>query len=605
MAPFSSVLKFASVACAGPTQAKYPQNGSFERPSDSRIQAVENSKSGKKRKHKRKRRNEDRATAIVELPGAVDDALDVVPGSGVLVYKYLDTPDERGVPSGAAQDTPTSHSDVDGDDFIALDCGDWAEAISPATKPSAPTPASKRRANTTATYASPWLHPERVYSTIGEQFHHEIKDFMEYMSPTDEEVKHRVQGLLRVRTAVSRWSRRARTYAFGSSTTGLYLPGTDIDVVTLIDDGKTPSRKELFKLAQILRGLPWTENVQPIPWARVPIVKYFDKRSNCNVDISFNTTTGITTARTILEWQDREPALRPLALFLKEFLRVHGLNEVREGGLGGFAVICMVMAMIRNNEEVRRGRILAKDNLGNMLLEFFLLYGRDFNFTEYVVNTADDMRPFPKTENINMQPTKNTSPYVLAVQDPNDPNNNVTRGTHKFRDIRAVLADAGSTIRMLVKELESLPPEERSKYSILGPLLMHKGKNKRPSTPRAKELLPKDLQLVDAEAAWAFRVPDREAVAPSRPKRNRYLDSSDQMPQHRSSANLSSEELFGLEPDWPPPKRLSRSSREKPDLVLALDEDGKLGLRSRINAEARRRFWQSKGVREAENTNKQ
>lgn len=51
---------------------------------------------------------------------------------------------------------------------------------------------------------------------------------------------------------------------------------------------------------------------------------------------------------------------------------IRGLNDNASGGLGGFATICMVTSLVQNMPT-------HKDHLGELLVEFFNLYGNLLN----------------------------------------------------------------------------------------------------------------------------------------------------------------------------------------------------------------------------------
>lgn len=57
---------------------------------------------------------------------------------------------------------------------------------------------------------------------------------------------------------------------------------------------------------------------------------------------------------------------------IKQFLMIRGLNDNASGGLGGFATICMVTSLVQNMPTQNQ-------NLGELLVEFFNLYGNLLN----------------------------------------------------------------------------------------------------------------------------------------------------------------------------------------------------------------------------------
>lgn len=96
---------------------------------------------------------------------------------------------------------------------------------------------------------------------------------------------------------------------------------------------------------------------------KVPIVKFFDSLTRLQVDISLGPANGIQSAETVRGMMRTQPALRPLAIIVKHFLALQKLNEVFTGGMGGFAIVCMVMAFLQVNMEIDKETLSCIVNL--------------------------------------------------------------------------------------------------------------------------------------------------------------------------------------------------------------------------------------------------
>lgn len=59
---------------------------------------------------------------------------------------------------------------------------------------------------------------------------------------------------------------------------------------------------------------------------------------------------------------------------IKQFLMIRGLNDNSVGGLGGFSTICMATSLIQHMP------LHSYPNLGEILIEFFNLYGNLLDF---------------------------------------------------------------------------------------------------------------------------------------------------------------------------------------------------------------------------------
>lgn len=79
----------------------------------------------------------------------------------------------------------------------------------------------------------------------------------------------------------------------------------------------------------------------------MPVIKFEDSLSRIKVDIIINSTAGVGSAEEVNRMAIAQPALRPLSLILKYYLAQRGLNEVFTGGLGGYAIICLVMSFLQ------------------------------------------------------------------------------------------------------------------------------------------------------------------------------------------------------------------------------------------------------------------
>ena len=102
-----------------------------------------------------------------------------------------------------------------------------------------------------------------------------------------------------------------------------------------------------------------------------------DKKTEINVDISFNRTNGIYCVKLVKFLQKKYPELRPLILILKAFLKSRQLNETYHGGVGSFLLTMLVTSYLQR--EYKKGGT-DKIDLGRHLINFFELYGQIFNY---------------------------------------------------------------------------------------------------------------------------------------------------------------------------------------------------------------------------------
>src|SRR5690554_4084951 len=91
-----------------------------------------------------------------------------------------------------------------------------------------------------------------------------------------------------------------------------------MDMVILKDGRSRPD--DLRTLAGLLRRENIGENITVVARAKVPIVKFKESISGIPIDISFNITNGIDSARIATRLLGDLPVLRPMTMVLKHFL---------------------------------------------------------------------------------------------------------------------------------------------------------------------------------------------------------------------------------------------------------------------------------------------
>jgi len=129
----------------------------------------------------------------------------------------------------------------------------------------------------------------------------------------------------------------------------------------------------LYKAARRLKDtrLAANNNALVIP-ARVPIIKFEDELTKLQVDISFENLSGVQAQATFAQWKQQYPDMIYMVALMKQFLVMHGLNEVHTGGIGGYSIICLIVSYIQHSPK--------PDNLGECFLGFLKYYG-DFDLS--------------------------------------------------------------------------------------------------------------------------------------------------------------------------------------------------------------------------------
>ncbi|KAK4187042.1 hypothetical protein QBC35DRAFT_515759 [Podospora australis] len=323
--------------------------------------------------------------------------------------------------------------------------------------------------------STPWLRGDHSQSKDPLVWlHKEIVDFYDYIKPRHFEEAIREELVQEMKKVASMLGRDAVLHPFGSFPSGLYLPTGDMDLVVLSESfirggqAKYDKRNSLYKFRNVLHQtrVAWENDVELIAHAKVPLVKFVDKRTGLKVDISFENTTGLTAIRTFLAWKDQYPGMPALVTLIKHFLLMRGLNEPVNGGIGGFSVICLVVSMFQMMPEVQSGALDTQHHLGDLLLHFFDLYGNKFDLE----NVAIRLNPpgyIPK-DRVHSLVYRNYN--RLSIIDPNNPENDIAGGSSNAPKVFSLFSRTYQDLRLRMKSLAE-DPQRSADSSILGTIL--------------------------------------------------------------------------------------------------------------------------------------
>ncbi|KAI6044543.1 hypothetical protein EDC04DRAFT_315724 [Pisolithus marmoratus] len=140
---------------------------------------------------------------------------------------------------------------------------------------------------------------------------------------------------------------------FQEQDSGENLPRGDLDLVVLdknrplgfspdVDMKKLPAIYNTWRLASILSGAGFTD-VQPVPFASVPIVKFYDPRTQLSLDININNRLGLMNSNLLRSYCDILPGLRRLLVAIKLWARPLGLNTPSGGSMVTFSTYALTL----------------------------------------------------------------------------------------------------------------------------------------------------------------------------------------------------------------------------------------------------------------------
>ncbi|KAK6539906.1 hypothetical protein TWF694_008741 [Orbilia ellipsospora] len=332
---------------------------------------------------------------------------------------------------------------------------------------------------------TPWFKPLTVMNHTVSLYpavtlHKEIIDFCKFMKPLPFEHIVRHDIVRRVKAVVNRLWRDADVQSFGSFANETYLPTSDMDLVVLsnqfIESGmpKYHNNSNIRKLYNALASarIAKPNTLAAITGARVPLIKFKDGLTGISVDISFENPSGIVANRTIKQWKEVYPEMPKLAMLLKHFLVVKNLNDPANGGMGSLAIMCMIVSMLQVLPEAASGNWHDGENvsLGRLLMEFLQLYGTKFNTTTTCIR-AKTPGYFKKGLRHGAEYYNPSRPWLLVIEDPNTPGNNITKATSRILEIQKEFARSYETINTKMNRIHSLPFELRKNESLLADML--------------------------------------------------------------------------------------------------------------------------------------
>uniref|UniRef100_A0A2L2YP34 polynucleotide adenylyltransferase n=2 Tax=Parasteatoda tepidariorum TaxID=114398 RepID=A0A2L2YP34_PARTP len=304
---------------------------------------------------------------------------------------------------------------------------------------------------------TPWKTENKMYSygTLG--LHEEIEEFYQYISPNFAEHNVRLEVVERITNIILSIWPHAQVEVYGSFRTGLYLPTSDIDLVVI--EKKDISFRALEK-ALLENNIAKASSIKVLDKASVPIVKLIDAKTDTKIDISFNMNSGVKSANLIKEFMQAYPALPKLVLVLKQFLLERDLNEVFLGGISSYSLILLTISFLQHM------RSQNETNLGKLLIMFFELYGRHFNYQSTGISIKNGGTYFIKGDFNSM--TDGNRPSILCIEDPLLPGNDIGRSSYGALNVKLAFEYAYKILSEAVRPSNFTPD---NKKSILGRII--------------------------------------------------------------------------------------------------------------------------------------
>ncbi|VUC29811.1 unnamed protein product [Clonostachys rosea] len=310
----------------------------------------------------------------------------------------------------------------------------------------------------------PWATDDHSDTTnMAFRLHQEVMDFYNFVRPRKFEQKIRENLVENLRRAMRRDGRNfasATVHPFGSFMSELYLPTADMDLVVCsasFSRGGPPTylgaKNWLYKFRKLLTAQKVAEDdaIEVIAHARIPLVKFVDKATGLKVDVSFENLGGVEAVDTFLAWKATYPSMPILVTVIKHFLLMRGLNEPVNGGIGGFSVICLVVSMLQLMPQVQSRNLVPEHHLGEMLLEFFQLYGRNFEYEKNAISLTGRRIGYIRKSDVSSLTYRNNGRF--SIIDPNNVSNDISGGSSNTRSIVARFDEAYSLLNERIRSI--------------------------------------------------------------------------------------------------------------------------------------------------------
>ncbi|GAB7352631.1 hypothetical protein MBLNU459_g3003t1 [Dothideomycetes sp. NU459] len=317
----------------------------------------------------------------------------------------------------------------------------------------------------------PWARPTNSEQSRRQRLEAELDQFAEWMEPLPGELAAREKVYTIVTELVQQQTPGLATEKFGSQLTGLVMPGSDVDVrvfpkhligtSTKWQDSKAVSSQEFIALFRALKHHPdFSLVVQHT--GKYPLIGATHMATGLAVQlVAASSDTSQSRAKTqqyLAEW----PTLKPLYTLIKTALDMRGLSDVWLGGLGSYSIFMMIVASLKLNSS-------PCDPATDQLLRFLAFYGSLDTYQHglaiepqpLLFRKADRPPASDKAQPQQQQQQQRDAPlagtdrvlhgrrriqkpaahqrYLLCLQDPADPYNDLGKKSFAIKDVQATL----------------------------------------------------------------------------------------------------------------------------------------------------------------------
>lgn len=291
----------------------------------------------------------------------------------------------------------------------------------------------------------------------------DINRFAEYIRPTIAEQRARsavVEETLEfIRTALDPATTGAEL--FGSEKSGIALPFSDIDIRLYDVKFSDASHSRLFPRLQRLQKAMFDSDkfmLATIRNATHPILNCHHRESGIDVQIVAGDSS-FSQQEVVKKYVRQIPQLREVYYVVRTVLSMRGLVDVYSGGMGSYGTFVMVLAILlrrtktmKSGNEVTSGSQLIAflDSFCNLDTHRYGLAAHPRTLFKKHEPSADMLKEFSALAAKRGDPIRagqwvlcakrRFQPYLLCLQDPANPMNDLGKKSHAIKHIHATLA---------------------------------------------------------------------------------------------------------------------------------------------------------------------
>lgn len=255
----------------------------------------------------------------------------------------------------------------------------------------------------------------------------------------------------------------AQLKLFGSFLSGLALANSDIDMMVVGATGQSPMKLLASELQ--INGIPEpnTIHIRNVP---VPIILFIDRESKINIDIPFASDPALRVATIYSKYQSKYPVLVKIILVLKQYLKQLDLNYKSTGGISSYALTVMCISYLQRHPTYKAHE---NANLGELLLGFFELYGRKFDYESIGITIENDGKYLPPRKDLPCS-MDNINRELFCIEDPVNHTMNICDHSYRAYDVKKAFENGFVTLSTAISSNQNSSTNE-CKPSLLGSIV--------------------------------------------------------------------------------------------------------------------------------------